>query len=382
MKKNLGRSLLFLLLFFLPLNAMELASYTIAMNKQEAYVKEAVEITFTTKQMDHTTNMFFFLKPKKNSSYKIYLLKKENKELSYHNSTTTFKYILFPLEAKDIVINFDFVIKTASDNAVKQAYVADHDDSIAINMSRQRIETTPLTLHVKKLKKSVDLIGEFTLNSKIDTQTINQYESVNLLYTLQGVGYNEKNITLITHIPNVTQFFENDHDAMKLTKDGFKIKRRFIYSMNAKQDFDIPPVILQAYSPKTDRYYTLSTPRYKITVKKIPTATLLDKEEYPQTKSFIDFTSFKQFFTYCLIFFLGFLTAKITQNHKIKKQKQKRFQDIKESSTPKELIIVLLNKYKEQNIDSLIKRLENLEYKGKGSFKAIKKAILRQIGSK
>jgi 5-methylthioribose kinase len=149
--------------------------------------------------------------------------------------------------------------------------------------------------------------------------------------------------------------------------------------MSAKKDFKIPKIIFHAYSPRKNRYYTLSTPLYKITVKKIPTATLLDKEEYPQIKSFINLTTLKQFFIYSLIFFLGFITAKVSLNHKSKKKKQKQFQDIQECSSSKELIIILLDKYRNKNINNFIKQLESLEYEGKGNFKVIQKAILQKI---
>ncbi|WP_457744347.1 hypothetical protein [Sulfurimonas sp.] len=379
MKKNLGKIVLFVLLLFLPLHAEKLASYTMTMSKKEAFVKEAVEIIFQAKQKNHATHMLFFLKPKKSNDYKIYLLEKETKELSYHNSMTTFRYILFPLKAKKITVAFNFTIKTASDQAVKQAYIADHDDSIAINMNKKNIAITPLILQAKKLKKDVDLVGDYTLHTKIDKQTINQYESVNLFYRLQGEGYNEVNLTLLPKIPHITQFFETDHDSLKLTKDGFFTKQRFIYSMSAKKDFTIPAVTLRVYSPQKNSYYRLQVPSYKIKVKKIPIATLLDKEEYPQTKPLINLEAIKHFFIYILIFLTGFITAKISENIPIRKEKKKQFQDIKESETPKELIILLLNNYRNKDIDSFIEQLEKLEYKGEGNFKAIKKDIIGRI---
>ena len=382
MKKNLGRIALLFLLCLAPLYAKELASYTMQVSKTDPYLKEAVKITFTTKQLDHSTNMFFFLKPKKSSDYAIYLLKKESKELSYHNSMSTFVYILFPLHAQSITLNFDFTVKTASDQAVKQAYVADHDDSIAISMNQHKIKIKPLTFTVIPLKQHVDLVGDFELHSKIDKETINQYESVNLLYTLQGKGYSDENLTLLPSIVGVTQFFEDDSLPKKLTESGFHIKKRFIYSLSAKENFTVPAIELKAFSPKKNRYYTLTSPSYKIEVKKIPMASLVDKEESPHAQKLINWQKLQEFFIYIFIFSLGFLTAKFSQSTLFKLKKERLFQDIQESKNPKELMILLLNRYKNRDIDNFIEDLERFEYKKEGNFKEIKKAIIKEFMQK
>ncbi len=379
MKKNLGKVLLYTLLVLLPLHADDLAKYSMRINKKEAFIKEAVTITFTAEQLEHNTHMFFFLKPKQSSDYKIYLLEKENKELSYHNAIAKFTYILFPTKAKKITINFDFTIKTASDQAVKQAYVADHDDSIAISMNKKNITLKPLVLQVKKLKKHVDLVGDFKLIANIDKQSINQYESVNLLYTLQGNGYNEENLTLIQKLPDVTQFFELDNDTLKLTKEGFIIKKRFIYSLSATKDFTIPPVTLQLYSPLTKEYYTLNAPEYNIKVKKIAKSVLLDKEEYPHPHSVINIEKSKEFLIFILVFLAGFVTAKLSDNALFTQKKKKIFDDIQQSNSPKELVILLLNRYKNRDIDKYIEALEKLEYRGEGNFKDIKQALIKHL---
>jgi hypothetical protein len=382
MKKNLGRIALLFLLCLASLYAKELANYNMQVSKTDPYLKEAVKITFTTQQLDHSTNMFFFLKPKKSSDYAIYLLKKESKELSYHNAMSTFVYILFPLHAQSITLNFDFTVKTASDQAVKQAYVADHDDSIAISMNQHKIKIKALTFKVIPLKQHVDLVGDFTLHSKIDKEIINQYESVNLLYTLQGKGYSDENLTLLPNIAGVTQFFEDDSIPIRLAESGFRIKKRFIYSLSAKENFTVPAIELKVFSPNRNQYYTLTSPSYKIEVKKIPITSLVDKEESPHAQKLINWQKLQEFLIYIFIFSLGFLTAKFSPSSLFPAKKKRLFQDIQESKNPKELMILLLNRYKNRNIDNFIEDLERLEYKKEGNFKEIKKTIIKQFTQK
>ena len=108
MKNNLGKLYLLLLFpFFLFANS-DLASYTLTSNKKDVVEKEAVEVTFTASQKDHTNTMFFFLEPHKSSDYEIILLDKYTQTVSSHNNLTTFKYLLFPLKAGEIHVDFDF----------------------------------------------------------------------------------------------------------------------------------------------------------------------------------------------------------------------------------------------------------------------------------
>jgi len=380
MKKNLGKLLIILLtLFRLPIYAHELANYKIEISKDNPYQREALTITFTAQQLDHTTNIFFFLKPKKSNDYKIYLLKKRTKELAYHNAITTFEYILFPLHAKTISIDFNFIVKTASDQAVKQAYIADHDDSIAIRMNAHTIEVEPLILHVQKLEHTVDLVGDFKLKTKIDKKTMNQYESLNLLYTLQGVGYINKDLTLLPKLANVTQFFETDSPLSKLTQNGFAIKKNFIYSLSAKDNFTVPSLSIHAFSPKKKQYYTLKTPPYDIKVKKIAASTLLDKEEFPKQTASLNTESIKEFFIYLFLFGIGYISAKLEIPLRLKKRT--KYKDIKESSNPKALLYTLMHSYADKGLEHYYAPLEDMAYgkKGKKSFAKIKREILKSL---
>jgi len=372
MKKNLGKIFLIFILLQTTIFAKELATYKLHANKQEAYEKEAIEVTFVAQQTDHTNVMFFFVKPKKSADYKIKLLSKENKDNGYHNSTAIFRYILFPLKPKTINIDFNFKVKTSSDNGVAQAYVADHDESKGIEGKFSLVKTVPLNIKIKKLPQDISLVGDFKLKS-------NQYENINLHYILSGSGYNNK-INFLTQIKDVNIFHDKDNAINKLTKNGYKIDRDYIYSLSAKHNFTIPSLVLKAYSPKQNSFYTLKTPSYKIKINKIDVKTILDKEESPKNKESINLQTIKQFFIYIFIFLSGYIVAKLTNLKLYRKNKQIKFKDIKASSNAKELIIVLLNNYKDKNTYNFINELEKVAYsKGKRGFKNIKKSILKEF---
>lgn len=380
MKKNLGK-VLFLLLILLQsvLVAGPLATYKLYANKTEGFVKEPIEITFVAQQKDYDNFMFFFVKPKQSDDYTITLLSKKTKENAYHNNTATFTFVLFPLKAKKINIDFDFFVKTSSDNAVARAYVADHDEGRGIDGDISNISVKALSLKIKNLSKDVDLVGNFQLKSTIDKQHINQYDNVNLNYKLYGIGYNDS-IALLKDIKDADIFSDIQNSSPKLTKDGYKIDRDYTYAISAKQDFTIPSLTLQAYSPTKKEFYTLKTQSYKIEVTKINHDTILDKEESPAKQESINFQSFKNFFIYLFIFASGYLFAKLTQKELFSFKKTKKFQDIRESSNPKELILILLDRYNNRDTKKFIKELEAIIYeKSSTKFHDIQKRILKEF---
>jgi len=381
MKANLGK---ILLLLFLPLllvaNAKQ-AEFSLTTNKSSAYVKEAIEISFVANQIDKTYMMFFFLEPKKSEDYEIELLNKKTTELGYHNYTTTFTYLLFPLKAKKIDVAFDFTIKVASDEAVAQVYQGSRDNTKWIETIDTKVELQPISIEVKKLEQKVDLVGEFQLSSQLLKSEISAYDSANITYKLTGTGYKDKNFQIIKKIPNTT-LFSQQSDAFSLaTKDGYKISREYTYALVSKESFTIPKVEIKAYSPKLQKYYTLVDDAHPIRVTKLDSSLLIDDVESPKRQKF-NFELLQNSLIALLLFLSGFATAKLYPTLHLPKRKTKRFQDIEETKTAQELLFVLLQNYEKES-KKYIDALELIEYKKSDkSFKEIKALILEEFGKK
>ena len=381
MKKNLGRILLLLFLLLNVLEANNLATYKLSTNKNDPFVKEAVSITFEAVQKDHTDNMMFSLQPKKSNAYEIILLSKKNDTKRKHHAHTTFTYLLFPLKAGAITVDFDFTIRTASDSAIAQSVIDDHDDSIGVNTHDTTLKIKPLILQVKELSKDTVLVGDFSLKEKIQKTTMNQYQSLNIIYTLEGEGYESGSFQPIHAIDGVTIFSETNTIYAKATKKGYKIKREYIYALSAKKSFTIPAINIKAFSTKKEQYYTLKTPQHSITVTKIDTSKLLDNEEYPQSKNIINFEKVKDFLIYILIFFTGYISAQLqsTQLRK-KKSDSKALQAVKKSQTPKELLFALINNHLENNFAKEVEILEDMVYNNANhNFNAIKNKLMKKV---
>jgi len=382
MKTTLG-SLLFLL-FFTPLFAKELATYTLTSNKTHVVPHEALTITFKATQQDHTDVMFFFLEPKKSDTYEIHLLEKKTQEKAHHDTTTTFTYILFAHKAQTLHVDFDFTIKTASDDAVAQVYTGSRDNVKWIETQDTTIALKPLKIEVEPLEHNVSLIGDFNLTCKLDKKQVLPYESVNILYTLKGTGYKNTNLTLLEKKHNITLFSEQNTIKKTLTPQGFRLHTNYLYALSATDDFHIDALTLKAYSPTKKRYYTLTTPSYDIKIVPLKKENLLDTTTQPTPqKPLVDFETLQKFFLYLMIFLSGYVSAHFQKRYTSSKpQQKKKYEDIEKAQTAKELLNIIFTHYSDKNLDTFISELEDISYgktKGKSTFKEIKKKLLHHL---
>ena len=382
MKYTLGKITLYLLVLnSLLLANTQLADYELSANKSSAVIKEPIVITFTAHQKDHSDHMFFTLEPKKSDAYDIKLLTKVIKDNQYHDSSVIYTYILFPLKGKTLHVDFNFVVKTASDKAIKQSYVDDHDDSIAISTVNTKVAIKPLEITLHALEHPVNLVGDFTLDSTVDKDKITPFEDLNLHYILNGHGYQANDLHIIDKAAQpITLFNEVHNDLNRLTRDGYAIKKEYIYAITAKKDFTIPAVKITAYSPKKARYYTLSVPQKKITVEKIDIAGLLDKESYPKEAK-IDWGFYKNIVIALIIFIAGFLTAKLSARIKLTMaKKEDPFKEIKDATSAHALVLILMKNYEQNRIKPLIEELDSEIYRDKNaSLKDIKSRIIKML---
>jgi len=379
MKNTLGKIILFFLVTLDIFASSQLAEYSLTSNKIEAYEKEPITITFKAQQKNHHDVMFFFLEPKQSDTYKIILLKQDSKELSYHNKRSIFTFLLFPLVEGKIKVEFNFTIKVASDDAVAEVFKGSRDNVKWIETTNTLVKLTPLVLNVQALKERVDLIGNFKISSKIDKDHINEYDSVNITYYLQGVGYNDINLDLISKIDNVKIFSDASQLYDKASKNGYRIQRELKYALLSTKDFTVPAKKLRCYSPKTKSYYTIQTKAYHVNVTPMDKTELIDTVEYPQGED--SYKDIKIYLIYLFIFLAGFITAKVIPKSIGFLNKETPYSDIQNSSNAKDLLQQLLNSYNTANLKSEISDLEAIAYKNSPSnrFKSIKKDIIKKL---
>ena len=191
MKKLLGS--LFLLLFE-TLSGSSLYEYDISLSNQNPYVKESVNLTITLKQKDKSKVMFFLLTPIKNSNFKLHLLGTNTINKTYHDNTTTYRYILYPLSDGEHSLDFNLTITQSTDKGVEKFYTGNRDVIKPMSAKYTKLQLKPIKLIIKKLSQNVDMIGEFKLDFSHDNTYINSYEQLNATYILEGKGYINNNL--------------------------------------------------------------------------------------------------------------------------------------------------------------------------------------------
>lgn len=385
MKQGLGNLIVFCLLLTHPLtiyatsDASDFARVNLHVNTHEAYVNEPITITFKATQKEHDHFMLFFVTPKPNSHYTTALLTKSIVEPKPHYNTTTFTYILFAKRAGTLKIAFDVMAKTASDKAVAQAYVEDHDDSVGIDMQTHQLNVTPLTLHIKPLMKDVDLVGDFNLSYTIDKQNIKANESANLIYTIEGRGAIIQLDTLIHSIPHGTLFSELQEREKKLTRSGYKQYKQYIYAITAEENITIAPVTLQAFSPTTKQYYTLHAPELNLSVAPLDIRSLLDEEDAPRSESI----NWQRIIDNALILFyiaIGFMLARILPTNYSILRASSKYKDITSAKNAKELLQLLILHYDTTRLQDAIAILEaHVYHQQKISLKKVKKEVITEL---
>lgn len=125
-------------------------------------------------------------------------------------------------------------------------------------LQKQDIFTQALTLHVSPLPQGLQVTGDYTLQASIDKNQSTQGSPVHFTLTLQGEG-NIENLNFLTlDIPNTTIYEENTRTNTNLHSKTFSIV--------AKQNYTIPPIILKYFSQESKTVMLTSTPSYAIKI--------------------------------------------------------------------------------------------------------------------
>lgn len=381
MKRNLGRDVVWLLLFtlsYMPLLAEnKLCDYQIHVSNKTPYIKEAVEITFEAKQVDPSEVMFFELSIPKSDTYEIIFIEKLDDQKGYHDSKATYKYLLFPLRSGTISVAFDFSVSTASDESVEKFYTGNRNEIRPLQKKQYTIDVNPLSFEVKALDEKVDFVGDFTLNASEIKTSLEPYEQLNVAYTLEGKGHAETIDDLYGEINGVEHFVERSGKLEDLYTGSRVIYR---YAFLSPESFTLPMIKLHAFSPTKNQYYDLVVPIQHITVKPVDASAYLDSSDSHPSDAF-SFEKYSQIFNAILLFSAGFLSAKwirLEWFRRKKRDKDPLKAKIAETKDEKELLRLLLSQT-DTTFRVYIEALEDSLYGDKPSrFSAIKDSLLKR----
>ncbi len=134
------------------------------------------------------------------------------------------------------------------------------------NTKWSKIASNTVTVKVNPLPVEADLIGDFTVQSKIDHQKVKPNKPVNLTIEIRGKGnlddfeisdYEIDGVTVYGDEPKVTTEVQGDHIFSRLEK-------HFVFISD--HDFTIPSRVFSMYDPQTKKKSSLKIPSYKIKI--------------------------------------------------------------------------------------------------------------------
>ena len=358
MKKILGSFLVFAIFLFAK-------EYEIDISKKEAFVKEPIFLSLKLFEKDKSDIVWVKFEPKKSKSYEVHLLQKLSNKDGYEN-----RFLLFPLKSGQIEIDFNLLIKKASNKEIFENILGTGDEQTTMVEGKvYKYSIKPLILNIKPIK--ADLFGKFSLDLKVDKKALKDFEPLYATLTLKGEGYPPDFISSLKTEPKVKILKDKPQKDIRYTKNGAKIFYVFRYALISDRSYKILPIKLKEFD--YEDFKILETPSFEINVSK--EKNLLDKTTYPpKIKPVFDY--FANFIQYFVIFLSGSIFGILL--FLLIKGRFKEELKILLAKDEKELLKILILNYPEKFED--IKKLldEKISKNKKINLWRIKRKILKE----
>ncbi len=381
MKNSLGK-LLLVLLCSLWLNAKDFKHH-FTLSNTSPYVKEAVLMTLDLSQTNRDKVLFFHFALKKSPDYEFHRLNvKETEE--HHTAQVHYEYLIYPLRAGEIQLHFNLVQKATTEENLAYSFSGDRDNVKGLTTVDTQIDLPPLALKIKALPKGTSLVGDFNLTHSLKTNKAKAYEPLPFQVTITGSGYLPLLENLLPENINFTLFKEKP--IVNAVNSSQGTSSTVIYSMafSHSKSFDLGPIVLKAFNPKTKKSYELTVPKQHFDIRKADVKSLVDKIDSPKpVKSDLSWltTILTSLLSYFVVFGAGYLTA-ISLKWKKKNPAQtshplkEKIEACKDEKALQQLLMATDSKQFALSIEKLEKGLYG---NGKINFNKVKQEVLEML---
>jgi hypothetical protein len=369
---------LFIALSFVLLSAEDF-TYDFHLDKQDPYLKEPVILTLDLKQTNHDIVLLFNFDLRKSDAY--FFQRIDTKETdTHHNIQIHYVYLIYPLKTGEINITFDLMKKVTTDDSVAYSFSGDRDNIKGLVTTDTKITLPPLPLQVKKLPENTTLIGDFKLTHKFKKTKAEAYEPIPFEIKIEGTGYPPLLDNLLAQNLNFTVFKENPIVNSTHSQKGTKSSVIYPMALSSDNSFDLNPITIKAFNPKSMQSYTLTIPKQHFTISKVDVNTLVDKTDNPKPLE-NNWSGFTSLFSYLVIFVAGYLTAiSVKWRKKTLAQTEYPFKEKIENCSDERSLLQLLMSIDSKKFARDIEILENGLYgNAKINFKKVKQEVLEKI---
>ncbi len=237
--------------------------FRLKLSKNTAYVGEPViaQLELKIRRTLHIVDYRFEMP--KFENFWVKELKTTNKYLEEHGAylIKRIKLLLIPQKAGRYVIGpaiFKYAVPTHNVDMFGFSVTAPVWKSVASNSA---------ALVAKPLPRDVDIVGEFSIEAKVDRREVDAGKPVNLTLTIKGEGNLESfngieltipKATVYADTPKRSERFENGHLISTFTQT---------FSIIADSDYTIPKIEIPYFNPKQKAIGTLATEPITIKVR-------------------------------------------------------------------------------------------------------------------
>jgi hypothetical protein len=386
MKKNLGNMLKIFIIFSFVFLFAEDFTYEFRLSKEKPYVKEPITLTLDLNQTNHDVVLLFNFDLKKSNDYFFQRLDTKESD-THHNTQIHYVYLIYPLKAGDINIDFELVKKVTTDDSVAYSFSGDRDNVKGLVTTDTEVSLPTLTLKTKELPQKIDLVGDFKLTYKFKTKETKAYEPIPFEVKIEGYGYPPLLDNLVKKDKSFTLFKEKPIVKSLHSKDGTESSVTYSMALSASKSFDLNSIEIKAFDPKKEKSYILSVPKQHFNVSKVDVNTLVDKVDTPKALV-ANWSWLSNLLSYALVFVAGYLTAIslkwkkiVLKSHLVKEDEELMLmrEKIKKCKDKKSLLQLLMASKSKKFAKSIEKLESSLYGKDKTNLEKIKKSLLENL---
>ena len=378
-KHNLGKMIKIFIAFSFVLLSAEDFTYDFHLDKQDPYLKEPVILTLDLKQTNHDIVLLFNFDLRKSDDY--FFQRLDTKETdTHHNIQIHYVYLIYPLKTGKIDITFDLMKKVTTDDSVAYSFSGDRDNIKGLVTTDTKITLPPLPLSIKKLPQNTALVGDFTLTHKFKKNNAEAYEPIPFEVKIEGSGYPPLLDNLLEKNMNFTVFKENPLINSTHSKQGTKSSVIYPMALSSDNSFDLNPITIKAFDPKTMKSYELTIPKQHFKISKANVNTLVDKIDNPKPLK-NDWSWLTSLLSYLVIFAAGYLTAiSVKWRKKILLHTDDPFKEKIENCRDERSLLQVLMATDSKKFAKSIEKLENGLYgNAKINFNKVKQELLEKL---
>jgi hypothetical protein len=306
-------------------------------------------------------------------------IEKENKYVQGNYIIQEFDYLIFAQKAGSFTIDSIIAdIGRLVQNSYGGGFFNDpFFNSISSSIKWEKIYSNSLNIKVQSLPNSIELYGDFHINSIVDKIVVKQNKPVNLTISIDGVGNIDDIQKFDLDLDDAVVYVNKPEINSKLVNDNYAGIFEQKIAIIANNDLTIPSFKLTYFDKLTQKIKTIRTKPIDIKVQ----GGILVKEQQPivQKASIADINKSKvktvivkqnnnlQYLYFILGLFIGSVVTYFIFKQKSKyipKKENNIIKLIKNTKDNKKLFEILLPYAKEhQDISDILKQLEENIYK-------------------